>query len=197
MMVLGLVVRQPDTVNSVARRLAEEFASADFPRSSAHTNLPSLADQGLVRRVERGPERSLDRYEATDAGVEHLRKWLRQSTPRPAIRDALQGRLEFTEIEDLAALVEVVREEESVYRSACDMMHGRLLREQRARRRLEKPSDDWRTRLRGIQTRDAVTLWSTMSLRLERLRDELEGLLDDLATDSRLRTTQRTHDEAG
>lgn len=39
MMVLGLVIQREDTVAGVARRLADQFASARFPRSSEHKNL--------------------------------------------------------------------------------------------------------------------------------------------------------------
>jgi hypothetical protein len=56
MMVLGLVIQQGDTVSGVARRLADQFASARFSRSAAHQNLPSLASKGFVRLVEGSAE---------------------------------------------------------------------------------------------------------------------------------------------
>lgn len=181
MMVLGLVVQEPDTVAGVGRRLAEQFASARFPRSSAYTNLPVLAEQGYVRLVEERDEPAFNRYEATPAGVDRLRRWLRSSNLTPVIRDALQGKLEFLELEDLAALVRVVREEETAHAAACRIAHGRLLQEQHVRRRARsrgKPGD-WRTKLRLIQSKDEVTLWHAMSDRLEQLGDELEQLLAD------------------
>jgi DNA-binding PadR family transcriptional regulator len=181
MMVLGLVVQEPDTAAGVARRLAEQFASARFPRSSAHKNLPNLAERGYLRLLEKGPEPSLDRYEATPEGVEHLRRWLRGSSLPPTIRDALQGKLEFLELEDLVALVRAVREEEKAYSYACDIAHARVLQQQRSRRRAGGGAADWRARLRGIQSKDEATLWSMMSQRLERLLGELEDLLEELA----------------
>jgi DNA-binding PadR family transcriptional regulator len=86
MMVLGLVIQRRDTVSGVARRLSDQFAVARFPLASAYDNLPSLADKGYVRLVERGPpgESTLDRYEATSEGVEYFRAWLR-STELPPI----------------------------------------------------------------------------------------------------------------
>jgi DNA-binding PadR family transcriptional regulator len=181
MMVLGLVIQQPDTAAGVGRRLAEQFASARFPRSSAHKNLPNLAERGYIRLVERGSEPSLDRYEATPAGLEHLRRWLLGSTLPPTIRDALQGKLEFLEVEDLAALVRVVREEEKAYTYACHIAHARVLQEQRSRRRAQAGATDWRVRLRGIQSKDEATLWSMLSQRLERLLGELEELLEEVS----------------
>lgn len=181
MMVLGLVIQQTDTVAGVGRRLADQFASARFPRSSAHNNIPSLAEKGYLRLVSRGPEgeASLDRYEATPEGVALLRSWLRRSGLPPAIRDALQCKMEFLERDDLEALLEVVREEEQAYAQASDIAHLRVLREQRSRRAREAPPD-WQSRLRGIQSKDEATLWSLMSQRLERLRGELEALLAEI-----------------
>jgi DNA-binding PadR family transcriptional regulator len=182
MMVLGLVIRQQDTVAGVDRRLADQFASARFSRGSAHKNLPSLAEKGYVRLVENGPpqEPTLDRYEATPKGVELFRGWLRRTELPPAIRDALQCKLEFLEREDLAALIEIVREEEEAYTFACDIARSRVLGEQRSRRARQKLAD-WRVRLRSIQSKDEANLWSLMSQRLERLHDELEGLLDEIS----------------
>jgi DNA-binding PadR family transcriptional regulator len=180
MMVLGLVVQQPDSVAGVARRLADQFASARFPKTSAHNNLPSLAEKGYVRLVAAGEKSTLDRYEATPEGIELLRGWLRRTELPLAVRDVLQCKLELIEREDLAALVQIVREEEDAYTSAHDMAHSRLLREQRSRRAHDGPVD-WHTRLRGIQTKDEVNLWGLMSQRLEHLREALEKLLDEIS----------------
>ena len=111
MMVLGLVIQQQDTVAGVGRRLADQFASARFSRSSAHKNLPSLAEKGYVRLVARAPEgeASLDRYEATPKGVELLRSWLRGAGLPPAIRDALQCKMELVEREAARVQLQVGR----------------------------------------------------------------------------------------
>lgn len=182
MMVLGLVIQQSDTVAGVARRLADQFSVARFPNGSAYDNLPSLARKGYVRLIAKGPpdEPTRDRYEATPDGVEYLRAWLRGTELPPMIRDALQCKLEFVEHEDVAALLGLVREQEEVYTAAYDFARARVLREQRSRRAKNKPADA-RSRLRAIQHKDEATLWGLMSKRLERLGDELEELLRDLA----------------
>jgi DNA-binding PadR family transcriptional regulator len=183
MMVLGLVVQESDSVAGVARRLADQFASARFPKTSAHNNLPSLAREGYVRLVGAGEKPTLDRYEATAEGVELLRDWLRRTELPPAICDVLQCKLELLQREDLAALVQIVREEEDAYTSAHDIAHSRLLREQRSRR-ARGGMVDWHGRLRSIQTKDETLLWGLMSQRLEHLREELEELLGDMPTDA-------------
>ncbi len=182
MIVLGLVVQQPDTVAGVDRRLADQFAFARFTRGSAHKNLPSLARKGYVRLLEHDPrgEASLDRYVATHDGVAHFRGWLRRRELPLAVRDALQCKMEFLEPDDLLALIATVREEAHAYASACDRAHSRLLGEQRLRRALSDPPD-WRARLRGIQSKDEATLWALMSQRLERVAGELEALLGEMS----------------
>jgi DNA-binding PadR family transcriptional regulator len=184
MMVLGLVIQQSDTVAGVARRLTDQFTVARFPGGSAYDNLPSLAKKGYVRLIAKGPagESTRDRYEATTEGVEHFRAWLRSTELPPMIRDALQCKLEFAEREDVAALLRLVREQEEVYTAAYDIARARVLREQRSRRAKNKPVDT-RSRLKTIQHKDVANLWGLMSKRLERLGDELEELLKDLASD--------------
>jgi DNA-binding PadR family transcriptional regulator len=183
MMVLGLVVQQADSVAGIARRLADQFAPARFPKTSAHNNLPSLAEKGYVRLVQAAKGLSLDRYEATPEGVALLHDWLRRTELPPAIRDVLQCKLQLLEREDLAAFVQIVREAEDAYAFAHDIARARVSREERSRRARGSPGD-WQIRLRGIKTKDEVNLWGLMSQRLEQLRDELEGCLGQVSTDS-------------
>jgi DNA-binding PadR family transcriptional regulator len=188
MMVLGLVIQQQDTAAGVGRRLADQFASARFPRSSAHNNLPSLARQGLLRVVEQGSKRSLDRYEATPQGTARFREWLRESSPEPpALRDPLHAKLELCEEEDLLGLIEVIGEEEKACQQVYAAAHGRLI----ARRHFEgtRTRDTaWAARLQGTLITDEAMMWGMRTKRLQRLREELEDIRDEL---------QRTRGGAG
>lgn len=183
MMVLGLVVQEADTVSGVARRLADRFEVARFPNGSAYDNLPSLARKGYVRLISKGPpdEPTQDRYAATPKGAEHFRGWLRSTELPPMIRDALQFKLEFVEDEDIAGLLQLVRAQEEIYTAAYDFARARVLREQRSRRAKNKPVDA-QARLQSIQYKDEATLWGLMSKRLEHLGEELEKLLEDIAS---------------
>lgn len=137
MMVLGLVIQRPDTMASVARRLADQFASASFPKTSAYGNLRRLAKEGYVRVIAQGPpgKPTLNRYEATPEGIDHFRQWLRCTELPPIVRDATQYKLELLGgHEELAALIRLVREEADAYTVACDRARARVLREQRSRR---------------------------------------------------------------
>lgn len=182
MMVLGLVIQQGDTVAGVDRRLADQFPSERFSRGSAHKNLPSLAKKGYVRLLKKGPpdRPTLNRYDATPKGIELFRRWVRDPDLPPAIRDVLQCKLEFLEPEDLPALIELVGEEEKAYTVAYDIAQSSTRREQRSRRARGRPVD-WHTRTRGIKMKDKANLWGLMSHRLERLREDLEELHDEVS----------------
>jgi DNA-binding PadR family transcriptional regulator len=185
MMVLGLVIQQEDTVAGVARRMNDQFPAARWPRGSAYKNVPSLASEGFLRLVEKGPpnEPTLDRYAGTPEGVELLHGWLRSTELPPGVRDVVQCKLEFVEEEDLLAFIQIVNDEEQAYTFAYDIAHTRVRREQRSRLARGLPVG-WRIRLRGIQNKDEARLWSLMSKRLGRLREELEELLGEISNGS-------------
>ncbi len=176
---LGFVVQKEDTMRGIDRRLNRAFSSARFTRGSANKNLPSLAAEGLVELIAKGAERSLDRYRATAKGIEYFQEWVRQTELPPAVRDALQCKLEFLELEDVPDLIEAVRDQEEAFRAATDIASERLHTEQRARRarrRRGKP-DDWRLDMSIIKSKDAVNVGGFLAERLEVLREELEELL--------------------
>jgi DNA-binding PadR family transcriptional regulator len=183
MMVLGLVVQQPDCAAGVARRLADQFASARFSRTSAHTNLPSLAESGYVRLIKPVGKSSLKRYEATEKGIAHLRGWLRSSGPSPVIRDALQGKLQFLELEELASVLRIVREDENACRSKYRIAHVRVLEEQEFRRHSKGGSFDGNAELEAIRSQDEANMWSLHAQRLTRLREALEDLAGKMSAD--------------
>ncbi len=176
MMVLGLVVQRPDRAAGVARRLADEFAAAQFPKTSAHNNLPSLAEDGYVYVVEPGAKRSLDRYAATAKGIAHHRQWLRSWAPSPTIRDDMQGKLHFLEVDELAPVLQIAREYEQACRSAYRVAQARVVEEKDFRRRSKADSFDWNARLEMIRSKDEANMWSLHAQRLTLLREALEEL---------------------
>lgn len=188
MVALGLVIREPDTIAGVARRMTDQFESARFGSNAAHKSLPSLAEKGFLRLIaeSRSGTRSLDFYEATPEGIGLFREWLRSTELPPAIRDPLQSKLEFLELEELNALIGIVRDQERACVIACESAHARVLQEQRSRSARRKPVSG-RDRLRSIQTRDEANLWSMMVKRLEDLGDELEELLRETSADGAAR----------
>jgi DNA-binding PadR family transcriptional regulator len=176
---LGFVIQREDTVQGVDRRLKRRFASERFTRGTATKNLPSLAAEGLVELVAEGSERPLDRYRTTPKGEASFRDWLVQTELPPAVRDALQCKLEFFELEDIPDLIEAVHEQEDAFTAATDIAHERLRTEKRARRDRRKRGEppDWRLELSIIKTKDAAKLGGVMAELLEALREDLEDLV--------------------
>ncbi len=187
MAILGLVVQRTDTVNSLGARLVERFPHAQWSRSVAHNSLPSLEKQGLVRLVEHGAERALDRYEATDDGIEEFRDWLRASSAAPlALRDAVHAKLELAGEEDVPDLIAAIREEEEACAREFAAASSRLNVEWQLKRLgpaggagPEPSAPDLRSRVRRALMTDEAMLWGMRARRLRRLRQELEDTVDD------------------
>jgi DNA-binding PadR family transcriptional regulator len=189
MAILGLVVQRADTVNGLGVRLVERFPHAQWSRSVAHNSLPSLEKQGLVRLVERGAERALDRYEATDDGIEEFRDWLRASSAAPlALRDAVHAKLELADEEDVPDLIAAIREEEEACAREFATASSRLNVEWQLRRLGSSPGSprtphatDLGGRVRRALMTDEAMLWGMRARRLRRLRRELEDTIDEVA----------------
>lgn len=184
--VLCLLVGGPDTTSSLGVRLAEQFPDAQWQRNAAHKNMDSLVKQGLIRLVRKGPPEtsSLDIYEATREGVAQVRAWIRESTViPPVLRDSLQGKLEFSrEEQDLLGLLETVREEEDAYARRYADAHRDDVRARQVRRRLRARGirGGLVDLVRDVKVSDEAALWGLMVKRLERLREKLEDVLDEL-----------------
>jgi DNA-binding PadR family transcriptional regulator len=176
MAILGLVVQKTDTVNGVGTRLVERFPHGQWSRSVAHNSLPSLEKQGLVRLVEQGAERALDRYEATPDGIEEFRDWLRTSSAAPlALRDAVHAKLELAGEEDVPDLIVAIREEEQACAQEFAAASARLnLEWQRKRLGTHDGASDLSGRVRSALMTDEAMLWGMRARRLRRLRRELE-----------------------
>jgi hypothetical protein len=174
MAVLGLVVQEPGTVADIARRMADQFPSAGFPRNSAHTNLPILAERGEIRVVVRG---SRVLYVSTAEGVARMHEWI-QRDALPAIPDVIQGKLEFAGLDDLRALVETLAEDERDSRRTTDLAHGALL----SRKRHARGPADWRSEVDLLRLEDEALFWGGRAARLEKLIEGLARILDRVTT---------------
>jgi DNA-binding PadR family transcriptional regulator len=180
MAVLALVVQQSDTIAGVAYRLDATFPRAHWAPSTAHSNVRNLAEQGLLRVVREGPVPTLDLYEATPLGVGEFHRWLIwSSTMPPALRDALQARLEFVDLEGLSALVETIRKDERTFTSEYAAAHKRW--KELTSRRLspgeDSPEQAFRRELKVVQLADEADLWAMQARRLRQLCGRLEGIL--------------------
>ncbi len=176
MAVLGIVIEQPnDTVSHIGHCLGQRFTRSRFARSTAHSSLPRLAHSGRVRRthLERGNDRSLDRYEATAAGIEAFRAWMFElPSAKPALREAMYGRIELCRLEDLPRLIKMVRREEAV---SDDLYSEAALRLRR--QRLKNPdATDYARRIREVLLYADPMHWSSRSERYALIAERLEEI---------------------
>jgi hypothetical protein len=188
MAVLGLVVQQPDTIAGVAYRLSETFPHAHWSAAAAHSNMPSLATQGLLRVIREGSLPTLDLYEATSAGVAEFYGWLVRSSPAPpALRDALQARLEFIELTGLPALVEMVRRDERMFTREYAAAHKRWkqITSMKVSPGGDGPEEAFRRELKVVQLADEADLWALQARRLRQLGGRLERVLERASGASR------------
>jgi DNA-binding MarR family transcriptional regulator len=176
MAMLGLLVQQPDTIASLAGRLAERFPNECWSRSSVHKNMPGLVSRGLVAPTEGSRDHVAETYEVTPEGFALFREWLRHSSEElPALRDAVRARLELAEEQDLPMLLEAIREETAICIEQYERLRGRYVAECRLGRLGADGEQDFRTRVRGALLVDEIILWGSRIKRLQRLRRELEG----------------------
>jgi DNA-binding MarR family transcriptional regulator len=140
--------------------------------------LPRLEAKGFVRRLPSPDacDSSQGRYEATQEGVEHFRRWLRTSPGvLPALREALHARVDLAQPADLESVIEITDRErracEREYAAAC----GRLT-EARQVVRMKGANVDWSELVREVVKADEAMIWAYRAARLERLRARLEDL---------------------
>ena len=81
-------------------------------------------------------------YEATPAGVEHFRRWLRASTQTPPVREELHAKIALWGPEDLPRLIEIVREAEMACAQQLQGLNRRMRFERERRRRMRRVGAD-------------------------------------------------------
>jgi DNA-binding PadR family transcriptional regulator len=177
--VLGLLVERPDTCYQLDKRLGERLGSAQFSRGTSARAVRRLLERDLIRPSDRQERVSLSVvdgrkktvYEATPAGVEHFRRWLRASTQTPPVREELHAKIALWGSEDLPRLIEIVREAEI----ACVQQLQRLNR----RMRLEPADanaavDEWTRTKQLIVISGEVSWWDARIKWLQDIRAYLE-----------------------
>ena len=92
---LGLLAERPKTGYGLLKHFER---SLNYAWPAAHYQIyPELArlrEQGLIRQVGRGPRGSKP-YEITQAGLEEVRSWMRETGPERPVRSAAALRLFF------------------------------------------------------------------------------------------------------
>ncbi len=176
MAVLGLLVRQADTIGGLAARLEEEHPNARWPRNIVHNTLDSHVRHGYVRELHPGRGRGAFVYEATPDGVEHFRARLRESAAAlPALRDALRAKVRYVEDEEgLVAAIRDVREQEELCVGEAEAARARYRKAWRLGRLQSSDEHDLGSRVERALMIDEVRLWRERANGLRRFRRHLE-----------------------
>jgi DNA-binding PadR family transcriptional regulator len=92
---LGVLAEGPRTGYALVRHLAQSIAYAwPASHSQVYPELARLREAGLIRQGAAAP-RGGRVYEVTDAGLEEVRRWLRETEPSRTVRNESALRLFF------------------------------------------------------------------------------------------------------
>jgi DNA-binding PadR family transcriptional regulator len=92
---LGVLAEGPRTGYALVRHLEQSIAYTwPASHSQVYPELARLREGGLIRQSGAAP-RGGRVYELTDAGLEAVRRWLRETEPSRAVRDEASLRLFF------------------------------------------------------------------------------------------------------
>jgi PadR family transcriptional regulator, regulatory protein AphA len=113
---LGLLAGSPGTGYELKKRFTIELADAWFAETSQiYPELARLVDDGLISEISRGARGSRT-YSITDAGLDDLVRWLRETEPNRASRNEALMRLFFLFLLDDEESAELFRKETAYHR---------------------------------------------------------------------------------
>ncbi|MDO8185798.1 helix-turn-helix transcriptional regulator [Conexibacter sp. JD483] len=139
--VLGLVIERPGYGYELDARLTERIGSWRHSETAVYPALLKLARDGMVRETLRRPAH--DRvvwYEATDAGRDDFKRWLRKPPSLLPLRDDLHLKISLADEEDLAFLIEQTRAQEQLCLDRLDRLSDAGAEPER----LMDPNVEWR-----------------------------------------------------
>lgn len=178
--VLGLVVERTDSCYQLQRRLNERFGSADYSDGAARQAIKQLHRDGLVRTCEgrgrlKSPSGRATIYEATPAGVESFRDWLRASLSLPAVREELHAKIALCTPADMPRMVEIVDEAVVVSMTRLEGLNFRA-----RKRRGDLDPSDWAACMDMIVSSGDQAWWESRIKWLHKVRAFLESELQRL-----------------
>ena len=177
--VLGLLIEQPDHRFSLERRLQVRFGSAQFSYSTAYSAVRRLERDGYVQAVGAEQDGQAVVYEATPAGVEHFRAWVRAPTSAPIPREELHAKIALSEPRDLPRLIDVVHAEELACIAQLDRIRERMVAEQRSGAVRPAAEQQWSEVMDVGVVYGEAAFWGGRIAQLGRLRVYVEELREE------------------
>ena len=127
---LGVLAEGPRTGYALVRHLAQSIAYTwPASHSQVYPELARLREAGLIRERAAAP-RGGRVYELTDAGLDEVRRWLRETEPSRTVRDdaadylhgeAERARATLAEFQRIAAQEDPDTPKTRAYRTALDL----------------------------------------------------------------------------
>lgn len=166
--VLGQIIRLPDTPSGVSGRIKDEFGILQFADNLAHTTVERLLGSGEIQPVGDDEGRSVTRVRATEKGQTSFVEWLHApSTGVPPLRDLTRVRLQLCfDLDDLRMRCQKLRSEIQDCQAAQQDTRNRLIR---TRRLIGRSPRDWRLRLDDALLIDEMRRWGNREDELSRL----------------------------
>lgn len=112
--VLGLMVERPTYGYRLVQDVSTRLPFLQLGVGAVYKVMERLETEGWIEEVG---ERSTGRtrrgvprvqYQATEAGVEELRRWMREPSERPVVRDELHAKLALSDPDDVPELLRSV-----------------------------------------------------------------------------------------
>jgi DNA-binding PadR family transcriptional regulator len=142
--VLGLVIERPGYGYELIQRLEQRIEGWRPSETAVYPALRSLRTEGMIRARDAtdgaaSAHRGVVWYEATEAGREEFRAWVRAPSDLAPQRDPFWLKVAFASEEDLPWLVELTRELES----ACLERMAELGEQAGGGEDLRRPGVEW------------------------------------------------------
>lgn len=182
MVVLRLMIEEPDSRSGLTARVKHEFASARWSRSAVHNACDRLVLAGRARPLDRDVGRDVVRLEATRDGRAYYEKW-RRDTARGRLRDNVSARIRLCrspeEARDLVVWLRM--QEDSCDEEQAGAKESLMVHTHRVRRRRGGDRDDFAAVREEWALVDEVVRWEFEADRISRLRQNVEAwLLENL-----------------
>lgn len=179
--VLRLMIEEPDSRSGLTARVRDEFASARWSRSAVHNTCDRLVAAGHARPLDRDVGREVVRLEATRAGRAYYEEWRRGAASR-RLRDDVSARIRLCRgPEEACDLVVWLRmQEDSCDEEQADAKERLMVHTHRVGRRRGVDIDDFAAVREEWALVDEVVRWEFEADRISRLRQNLEAWLADV-----------------
>lgn len=187
MMVLGVMASRPGTAGELQKRLEDLWPAARFESNAAYNSLPVLAEAGYAHVVEEGTRQVDSRYEITEAGWAHIRKWVADWPPDPVLREPIHAKARLAKVEQLSEIIAMARAQAERCAEESDRAHGKLTSRERllAKAPPRDVEEELDAALMVAQFEDEALAWSDLAARRQKYANHVQRIYDRFSKEAR------------